>query len=290
MTSLQAKYIQATLSHLQIRQSQSPNWPLGPRTIRKQVRRVPVALHLALTCVLRKYRDQDCAAAPLIRFSKQQKKKQKKKNSFLFVCVRLSLRLMTDFDSASTSWSSSCASLGSPTSPAPDAPSRTSSVRSADSSSTGSNGPAAIIAPLAPLASAADDAEPRANWPLSAIAQPQFFQQQQQRPASPPHAVGPPRSPRVRSPTDGVTLFVSNIPLHVTDRSFAALFQQVPGFRSSRVRTDRTRRVIGFVEYVRCHQHTSATRRGHFLSLFARLECHAVEAFFSFVFFSAVVR
>jgi hypothetical protein len=47
-----------------------------------------------------------------------------------------------------------------------------------------------------------------------------------------------------------VTLFVSRVPLYVTDRSFAAVFEQVNGFVTARLRTDRTRRVIGFVEYV----------------------------------------
>lgn len=46
-----------------------------------------------------------------------------------------------------------------------------------------------------------------------------------------------------------MTLFVSGVPLHVTDRAFAAVFQQVSGFLTARLRTDRTRRVIGFVEY-----------------------------------------
>eukprot|EP00019_Armaparvus_languidus_P007648 CAMPEP_0168588948 /NCGR_PEP_ID=MMETSP0420-20121227/5751_1 /TAXON_ID=498008 /ORGANISM="Pessonella sp." /LENGTH=399 /DNA_ID=CAMNT_0008624463 /DNA_START=113 /DNA_END=1312 /DNA_ORIENTATION=- len=51
------------------------------------------------------------------------------------------------------------------------------------------------------------------------------------------------------SSKDSITLFVTNIPLAVKEEMLAELFSKLPGFVTARLRTDKSRKIIGFVEY-----------------------------------------
>ena len=55
------------------------------------------------------------------------------------------------------------------------------------------------------------------------------------------------RPPSAAAPS--ATLFVADLPTHLTEQEFVAVFGAAAGFTSSRLRKDRSSKTIGFVEF-----------------------------------------